>query len=277
MKKILLLMILCVSILLSSENVKRPRILGVAHIAFYITDIQKARAFYKDYLGFEEPYSLKQKDGSERVIVFKINDYQYIELTTGEPTKNGRLNHIAFYTDDIKAMKDYLSAQGVNVPEKIDKGRAGNLSFNITDPDGHIIEIVQYEPDSWTSREKGNFMPDSRVGIKIEHIGIATADEDIARKFYCEILSFKQSSKPQVPEGSERIEFGTYHKSPTSEFLGSRNHICLIAHPNVETVISILKKRNPEIEIETHMRKGNDWHANVYDPDGTRIELVDDK
>lgn len=277
MKKILLLIILCVPILLFAQNVKRPRILGISHMTFYVTDIQKARAFYKDYLGFEELYSLKQKDSSEQIIRFKINDYQSIELTIEEPNKKEHLHHISFYTDDIKTMKEYLLEQGINVFAKIDLNKAENFSFTITDPDEHIIEFVQYEQGSWTSNKKENLISDSRLGIKIDHIGISTTDEDAERKFYCNVLGFKSDSKPQVPEGTERIEFGVYHKIPTSEFLGSRNHICLIAYPNVETAISILKERNPKIEIETHMRKGKDWYANVYDPDGTRIEFVDDK
>jgi len=50
------------------------------------------------------------------------------------------------------------------------------------------------------------------------------------------------------------------------KFLGIRNHICLITSPNIETVISILKERNSEIKIETHMRQENDCLENIYEP-----------
>ena len=40
---------------LPAVEVKRPRILGVAHMALFVSDLQKARAFYKDFLGYEEP------------------------------------------------------------------------------------------------------------------------------------------------------------------------------------------------------------------------------
>src|SRR5215468_8225727 len=42
----------------SGTLVKRPRILGVAHMALYVGDLAKSRSFYKDFLGFEEPFSL---------------------------------------------------------------------------------------------------------------------------------------------------------------------------------------------------------------------------
>jgi lactoylglutathione lyase len=277
MKKIFAaLMILSVTLSWSQENVKRPAILGIAHMAFFVGDLQTARTFYKDYLGFEEPYLLKQKDGTERTAIIKINDLQYIELTTGEAASDGRLNHIAFYTDDIKKMLDYLSEKGVKVPGKIDKGRAGNLSFNISDPDGHVIEIVQYEPESWTTREKGKFMPDTRPGIRIEHIGITSAGEDVSRKFYCEILGFKKGNKPQVPEGNERIEFGIYNKLPDAEFRGIRNHLCLMASPGVEKVVENLKEKKSLIKIETHSDKKNKLYADVCDDYGTRIEFIDE-
>ena len=52
-------------------------------------------------------------------------------------------------------MRAYLASQGVKVPEKVGKGRIGNLNFNITDPDGHTVEIVQYAPDGWTAAREG--------------------------------------------------------------------------------------------------------------------------
>ena len=62
------------------QEVKRPRILGVAHIALYVSDLSKARAFYEDFLGFEEPISLERGEGSVRIALVKVNDKQYLEL-----------------------------------------------------------------------------------------------------------------------------------------------------------------------------------------------------
>ena len=33
------------------------------------------------------------------------------------------------------------------MPDRVSKSRIGNLNFNVVDPDGHIVEIVQYQPD----------------------------------------------------------------------------------------------------------------------------------
>src|SRR5437667_12181519 len=104
---------------LPAVEVKRPRILGVAHMALFVSDLQKARAFYKDFLGYEEPYTLKRDDGTDRIAFIKINEDQYLELFAEDPKQDGHLNHISFFTDSAGDMRAYLAAKGVKVPEKV--------------------------------------------------------------------------------------------------------------------------------------------------------------
>jgi len=75
------------------------------------------------------------------------------------PPTPDRLYHVALETDDAVAMRDYLAANGVKVPDKVGKGRIGNLNYFIKDPDGHIVEIVQYAPDSLDGSEPGKIPP----------------------------------------------------------------------------------------------------------------------
>ena len=157
--------------------------MGVAHMALYVSNLEKARAFYKDFLGYEESYTLKRDDGSDRIAFIKINEDQYIELFAEKPKEQGNLNHIAFFTDSAENMREYLVSRGVRVPEKVGKGKIGNSNFNITDPDGHTVEIVQYEPDSWTRREKGKYLPETRISTHMAHVGITIAALDPATTF----------------------------------------------------------------------------------------------
>lgn len=280
------------AILSTADDVKRPRILGVAHMALYVSDLGKARAFYKDFLGFDEPYSLKRKDGSaDRIAFIKINEHQYLELFAEDPQHNdGQLNHISFYTDDAKAMRDYLAARGVKVPEKVGKGQIKNSNFNINDPDGHTLEIVQYEPDGWTVREKGKFMPDTRISTHIAHIGVTIGELGPATTFYHDILGFQEfwrgGGNPKklswvnmrVPDGDDYLEFMLYDARPTAEQLGTKNHICLVV-PDIDKAVKILEARPArknyakEIEIKTGVNRKR--QANLFDPDGTRVELME--
>jgi hypothetical protein len=76
--------LLSASLALAAEP-SRPRILGMAHISVYAKDYEKSRLFYRDFLGFEDPFSLKNQDGTPSMTFFKVNDRQYIELS---PEKN---------------------------------------------------------------------------------------------------------------------------------------------------------------------------------------------
>ena len=53
---------------IAGDEVRRPRVLGVSHMALFVSDLKKARAFYEDFLGYQEPYVLKRDDGTDRII-----------------------------------------------------------------------------------------------------------------------------------------------------------------------------------------------------------------
>src|SRR5260370_8213151 len=72
----------------------RPKITGVAHIALAVHDIDQARVFYKDFLGFGEPFKLDNPDGSLSLTFIKVNDRQYIELFPGKEPNTYHLPHI---------------------------------------------------------------------------------------------------------------------------------------------------------------------------------------
>src|SRR5678815_1772394 len=86
---------LCSSAITQEQT--RPRVLGVAHMALYVSDLQAARVFYKDFLGFAEPFVLKRDDGSDRIAFIKINDKQYISLIhISEPTRLLSISYAVF-------------------------------------------------------------------------------------------------------------------------------------------------------------------------------------
>src|SRR5437762_11818382 len=94
----------------------RPRITGVAHIALAVHDIEQARIFYKDFLGYGEPFKLDNPDGSLSLTFIKVNDRQYIELFPEKAPNTDRLLHISIQVDDAEAMRRYLASKDVKVP-----------------------------------------------------------------------------------------------------------------------------------------------------------------
>jgi hypothetical protein len=102
---------LLLSQMLSAQTPPRPRITGLSHIAIFAHEYQKSRAFYGKFLGFEEPYSLQNPDGTASMTFFKIDDRQVIELFPERQAGTDRLNHISLETDDIEALRVYLTSK----------------------------------------------------------------------------------------------------------------------------------------------------------------------
>lgn len=270
----------------------RPRITGISHAAFYVSDMVKARAFYEGFLGYQSPYSIPRQNPNERLVWIKINDRQSVELFPGSEVAPGadRLYHIAVETDDAEAMRVYLQAKGVEVPAKVGVGKIGNKNYFIQDPSGNIVEIVQYLPEGWTMREKGKFMADTRVSQRMSHVGVMIAELDSALKFYGEILGFREiwrGSKTanvlswvnlQVPDGQDYVEFMLYDKYPSIDRVRTLQHICLEV-PDVAAAGEILKGRPLPIGCKppTAMAVGVNGkrQINYYDPDGTRVEVME--
>ncbi len=276
--------------LVHSHEMKRPRILGVSHIALFVSDIEKSRAFYKDFLGYGEVFSLNKPDGTLSLTFLKINERQYIELFPQTEPGTDRLNHISIETDDAEAMRAYLGSKGIKVPDKVPKGRIGNSNFNVKDPDGHTVEIVQYEPAGWSVRDKGKAIGPSRVSPRMMHLGIIVGAVDPAMKFYRDVLGFTEtwrgSSKGtqlswinlKVPDGDDYIEFMLYDEIPAPDKRGSQHHIALEV-PSVAASVAALEK-NPyrsqyakPMEPKTGINRKR--QLNLFDPDGTRIELME--
>jgi catechol 2,3-dioxygenase-like lactoylglutathione lyase family enzyme len=279
------------SALLAQAGVKRPKVLGVAHVALYVSDLAKTRTFYKDFLGFdEEPFTLKKSDGSERIVFIKVNDNQYLELFAEDPKSDGRLNHISIYTDNADEMRAYLAAKGVNVPDKVGKGQTGNKNFNVKDPDDHTVEVVEYQPDSWTTREAGRHMPDTRVSARILHAGFLVGDLDKSVQFYNGILGLTElwrgsaSGKTlswvnmRVPDGDDYVEFMLYGTLPAPDQRGTKNHVSL-AVADAQKAVEELKRRaarglyGRDIAVQVGVNRKR--QVNLFDPDGTRIELME--
>src|SRR5947199_138313 len=276
--------------LLMGQEPKRPRILGVAHIALFVSDIEKSRAFYKDFLGFGEPFKLDKPDGGLSLTFIKVNDRQYIELFPGLEGGADRLNHISIETDNAEAMRVYLASKGVKVPDKTPKGRIRNSNFNVKDPDGHTVEIVQYEPDGWSMREKGKFMTHARISERMLHVGIIVGDLSAAQKFYGDILGFHEiwrgSSRGdvlswtnmQVPDGEDYVEFMLYKDLPAPDNRGTQHHICLVTPDLAQAQARLEAKPYRQTytrPMEPRTGVNRKRQLNLFDPDGTRDELME--
>jgi catechol 2,3-dioxygenase-like lactoylglutathione lyase family enzyme len=227
----LILPVACTAVLapcLLSQNsdVKRPPIVGIAHIALKTNNLVAAREFYGRYLGFLEVGSITHGT------MFKVNDHQYIAVADTLMGDEDRLDHIAFETTDAHQLRDYLAARGVKVPANFESGAEGDYSFMVEDPEGHHIEFVEYRKGSGLSRGFGKDLPKSRISERIIHGGFTIQDPDAANRFYADILGFRNTwhggmtdtrtdwVDMRVPDGPDWLEYMLNQPHPSVKTRG---------------------------------------------------------
>jgi catechol 2,3-dioxygenase-like lactoylglutathione lyase family enzyme len=278
----------------AQETVQRPRITGISHVGFFVTDLPKSVAFWHDFLGYDEAYTLTKKDSNDiRIAFIKINDHQHIELFNEAPTTpNNMLSHICFTVDNIEQMRTYLRSKGYDVkPGNGGKTRTGDYAFEIKDPDGLLVEFVQSLPTGMEMQAAGKFLPNTRISSSIYHVGFLVGNSQKEMDFFGGILGFKETwrggANPkelswinmQVPDGKDYVEFMLYKKLPDASKWGTKNHLSLTV-PNIDKAVAILESRpyykdvyGKPLTIATGINQKR--QVNLYDPDGTRVELME--
>jgi catechol 2,3-dioxygenase-like lactoylglutathione lyase family enzyme len=272
----------------SQESVGRPPIVGIAHVGFFVSDIDKAEQFYGHELGFAH-FSLDKPSGGLMLNYYKINDHQYVEIYPGlKGDDQDRLSHLAFETPDARKMRDYLASKGLKVPASLKPGLDKNLSFMVDDPEGRKIEFVQYAPNGLHGSKFGTLMPDTRVSTHMIHGGFIVHSREAEDKFYKDILGFKlmwyggmkddQVSwvDMRVPDGSDWLEYMLGVNNPTPKTRGVMNHFALGVKDIQAPYHEILSRVSTPPEKPKIGRDGK-WQLNLYDPDLTRVELMEFK
>src|SRR5438067_11218539 len=100
-------------------------VVGIANVTFKVTDLDKARAYYKGILGFAEAFDLKDRSGKVTSAYFKVNDDQYIEvMPTLKPGELNREERVVFQSSDLEKLHALYESHGLN-PSRIQKGPDG--------------------------------------------------------------------------------------------------------------------------------------------------------
>lgn len=272
------------------ESIERPPIIGISHIGVNTDNLAAARAFYGNVLGLADAFSLDDPPGKLLLTYFKVNDHQFIEVFPGKETAaQGWLSHIAFETTDVEQLREYLASKGVKVPDKLPKMLDGNRGFEVTDPDGHTVEFVQLMPGSLHSRDFGKHLPATRISGHIIHVGVTVRDRAAADKFYKDILGFREFWQGgmkdsetdwvdmRVPNGKDWLEYMlNVGDRPSIRTLGIVNHVAL-GVPSVNAAYKILLKRDAKLTEKPQIGRDGKWQLNLYDPDLTRVEMMEPK
>jgi catechol 2,3-dioxygenase-like lactoylglutathione lyase family enzyme len=220
---------------------------------------------------------------------YKVDDRQYIEIYPGlTGDSQDRLSHVAFETTDARKLRDYLAGKGIKVPPSLKPGLDKNLSFMIDDPEGRRIEFVQYMPGSLHSSKFGTLLPDTRVSNHMIHAGFVVHDRAAEDRFYKDILGFQVMwyggpkddqvnwVDMRVPDGSDWLEYMLNVNNPTPKQRGVMNHLAL-GVPSIQPPHHTILDRGGKPPQPPKIGRDGKWQLNMYDPDLTRVELMEFK
>jgi catechol 2,3-dioxygenase-like lactoylglutathione lyase family enzyme len=267
---------------------ERPKITGISHMAVYATDPAAAEHFYADELGATKEPDPENPQGT----IYRVSEQQFIEVLPLPAAHSiNRMDHVAFATTDAAGLHDYLDAHHVRDVDAVKTGSDGSKWFFTRDPEGNRVEFYQ-------AAEHPFHAAANLVSPRIIHVGYLVKDRAAEDRFYRDLLGFRPywygAMHPgkvdwvseQVPDGHDWLEYmmtGPGSDTPDANKVDARqlgvlNHFSL-GVPNMEKAVTALYVSDAIRFSPRHdgpqMGKDGKWQANLYDPDGTRVELME--
>jgi catechol 2,3-dioxygenase-like lactoylglutathione lyase family enzyme len=196
-----------------------------------------------------------------------------------------RMDHLAFATGDSEALRAYLEGKGIRTTGSVKVPGNGSRSFRVKDPEGHTIEFVQRA----NSPSRVRVETPQAVSRHMIHVGFIVHNRAAEDHFYKDILGFhlywqggmtadrNDWVAMQVPDGTDWLEY-MLNVKPNADLhtTGVMNHISL-GVKNMKQAQAILESHGWKPHGDEHAQMGRDgkWQLNLYDPDATRIELME--
>jgi lactoylglutathione lyase len=264
-------------------------VLGIANVTFKVTDLDKARSYYKGILGFAEAFDLKDRSGKVASVYFKVNDDQYIEIVPSlKPGELNREERVVFQSTDIEKLHGLYESRGLK-PSNIQNGQDGNPVFRVISPEGANLDFLQYAEGSEQSKARGKFLSPDRISTHLWHVGVMTRDSAVSGPFYREKLGFlnlRFGTRGEYLETPAR-DANTETKPPLSdtpathvqfesEQWGAVNHIG-IEVADMRAARDLLQKRGgfDDLRVRAHVGNNRHWLMFLFDPAGTRTEIME--
>jgi catechol 2,3-dioxygenase-like lactoylglutathione lyase family enzyme len=263
----------------------RPAITGISHLAVYSADPAASDHFYGFILGARKGADPEDPNG----VRYYFSPRQFVEILP-LPAGQGpsRLAHAAYNTVDAAGLRAWLAAHGGRDLSPVKHGPDGSLWFGTRDPEGNEVQFVQPATRDSTPSPRA-------ISGRIIHIGYLVHGRSAEDRFYRALLGFRPYwygamkggsvdwISQQTPDGHDWLEYMMVGPGSTTPLdhvdareLGVLNHLSL-GVPNMEAAVTRLigEERLSPRHDGPSMGLDGKWQANLYDPDGTRVELME--
>jgi lactoylglutathione lyase len=187
----------------------------------------------------------------------------------------------------VRALRAWLEGKGIEAAEPVIE--AGNVSMRLTDPDGHAVEFVQHEAGSPVTRPAAAESA-KRISARLLHVGLTVADTAAADRFYKDVLGFGEIWRGgrtdaatdwinmKVPDGTDYLEYMLVTGPVDRDRLGSAHHMALLV-PDIQAALETVRARpgglDPRAVRTPQVGRNRRWQLNLFDPDGSRTELME--
>jgi catechol 2,3-dioxygenase-like lactoylglutathione lyase family enzyme len=265
------------------KQAERPFITGIDHVTIYVSDVSKSRRFFSDVLGLTA--GCPQYSGPEICFLVAPSDQRLLLRPAPTETRNGAhkswLAEVAFATNNISHTHQYLVTHGFH-PGPIQKGFDGEQFFRIRDPEGNPTAFIQRPPTNI-----GDWPVSKQISSHLIHAGFVVKDLAAENRFYVDLLGFRlywyggfkddntDWYELQVPDGPDWIEYMLNIPANADHHeLGVQNHFSF-GVKDVNAAAAELRSRRFETFDGPEVGRDGKDSLDAYDPDGTRIEIME--
>ena len=119
------------------ESTKKPRAMGINHIALEVGSIDDALAFYGELFEF------KLRSRGKRMAFIDLGD-QFIALAAGRSQERDTERHFGLVVDDLDTIRERL---------RVMKVQTSGAGLDFLDPWGNHIQVVEYSSIQFTKAE----------------------------------------------------------------------------------------------------------------------------
>ncbi len=264
----------------------RPAITGISHMCVYSSDLAASERFYGHVLGGMKGADPLSPTGTR----FYFSPTQFVEVLP-LPADHGisRMACVAYKTENAVRLREHLLARKIEGISELHTGSDDTRWFQVKDPEGNQVRFIQQGKLVVMSPEA------KPIGTRVIHVGYVVHSRAAEDSFYKELLGFKPywfgSKQPdhldwisqQVPDGHDWLEYmmvGDGSSVPEAKVdqrqSGVLNHFSLGVRNMEEAVTTLIREdRLSPRHDGPQMGLDGKWQANLYDPDGTRVELME--
>ncbi len=255
-------------------------IIRVARVVMNVTDLDKAKAFYVDALGFVET----ERD-DEHLYLRGMEEHVHHSLVLKKADKPG-IQAMAYKVRDEKhldRLHEHFASKGMK-PKWMEQGtqRAVGRALRVQDPSGLPLEFFAQMEGVERLLQRYDLYRGARIQ-RIDHVNCMVRDVEAAQAFFMDELGFRCSEYTATED--DRVWAAWLHRKPTvhdhafMNGIGPRLHHVGFALSDPMSVIhccDVLASMGYANSIERGPGRhglSNAFFLYLKDPDGNRIEL----